>query len=176
MPLPVVELLASMAKCSKEELYADIVKAGAVQHAYIQERVRPIRELPWKLARGSKATNLDDLLVAGRPREETAAKIYDLANGFLSPADIHAGMALLGEANFSTLCVEQGHKIASKLQRGHPLLQRRQICGRSFLFTAMVLFNEDPLQRSLRAVQVRIARQKRKRPHASTGRHVFLKR
>ena len=168
----VVSILATLCECSVSELRTDIAQAVLVQLAYARARLRVARGLPWCLAQGDMADNLEKFRSEPRPVHcEVSQRIHDLMHTGFPVSELVQPVKLLEETSWTTKCVEDPHSAGSKLVKEHPLCSRRSIMARSFLKQVLPLFRESGLVMKVRTLEQRLKVLYKKNPNKIGARH-----
>ena len=114
--------LASLSggRTGPNELKTDVLLAGLTMSAFIGGRVfRVARSYPWSLTTDTDQ-QLDDLGALDSPPEETIAlNVWYMLRAGVSRARFLEAVALLGECQWSTRCVEQGHGSMACIRKQH---------------------------------------------------------
>lgn len=173
LPDVVLHCLASCCRLSVTALRGDIARAVAVQGGYMRHRFREAERLPWSLVGGDVAGKVKALAAAEKPLDDTARKIWELARLGYPMTELVDAINLMGQASWSTVCVEQGHSAGAALVRKHPHYSSSTVAARSMIAQCRVLFNSCPTERGISLLKRKIQRLRRKRPDLIQGRQVF---
>jgi hypothetical protein len=101
-------------------LRSDTIAAGHVSIAFLHHRYfAAAGELPWSLASGDPAANLEKLKSSPQPQEATAAKVWTLLQMGFNRQQLVVGLQLLQDCPWGTVAVEQAHASAAVVKRFH---------------------------------------------------------
>ena len=172
----ILDLFAGVCGVSALDLYGEVVTGVAVQAAFIRNKLREVQCLPWSLVGGDTLGKIRELQRGPRPTENVAAKIVELMDLGYSVNTILQGVSLLGECNFSTKPVEDGHSAAASLLKKHTGYGSSTIASRALLMHARTLFNADRVDTQIEYLRRRLRNLRRKAPFKITSRHVLCKK
>lgn len=173
IPDAVMKLVAAAIGMPYLELRHEASDAVCIQVGYAGSKLREARRLPWSLVGGDVRGKLCALRAGPRPHEEVAEKIWRLLRLGHSESDIMRAINTLGQAPWTTTCVEQGHSVASSIVRKHPKYNRETLAARAMLQQSACLFKRDKLLRDVGRCKQNIARLQGRRPERITGRHAY---
>ena len=157
------------------ELRTEVVLAGLTCLGFVSEKVfRVARSLPWSICRDIDG-GLDALqALQAAPQDPTAQKIWFLLRVGVSRARLQDACRVLGECEWSTRCVEQGHGSIACIKKLHPECTGGVLAARAALHQQRAMFNASEGAKQVAKLEAQLQRQCRKQPEKITGRHVFL--
>jgi hypothetical protein len=176
MNLPdfVIQVVAEFSGISGHQLRQEATQAASVQVAHIGAALREARGHPWSLAVGDVAANLRSLSSGVRPREETAAKIFDMLQIGITIEELVDGVSLMLDVPWSSSPAEQGHAAASRLLRRCKQLGSRGTQARSLIIHLAPLLSKVPEDVNIARLQEQADRLHRIQPDRITGRHILF--
>ena len=137
------EVAAMCDGVSGPALRAAVLSATHVSLGFIDTQVwSRLRILPWKLATGDIAANLEELSkMESPPMESVTRKVWALLGQGFSREQLMAGLSLLRHLGWSSATVEQQHASATLVHRQHKQYGMARICSRALVHTARMLFD-----------------------------------
>ena len=155
----------------------DAIHCAITQRAFLEKRfLAPLRELPWSLAIGDIATNLQRLHIGAHADLDSgcSAKIKELMALGWSTANLVCGIELLREIDWTTRSAEQAHGSAAVLHKFHPDVQQEILVARSLLRQGRALFREAQGALQIARMEARCERLATKARAVRTGRNAFF--
>ena len=158
-------------------LRSDTIASGHVALAFLHSRyIRAAQQLPWSLACGDPAANLDKLKDMPQPKEPTASKIWTLLQLGFNRQQLLVGFQLLLDAPWGTVAVEQQHASAATLRRFHGEYGLETLLPRSLVHGMRKLLPKPCLaEKVIAALKAKIHRLKAKRPSRIGAKQLYMK-
>ena len=175
-PFTWARLASFLEGASPQSLRSDALMAGHVASAFISRKfLAPAREYPWCLACGDVSANLTALAAAADVKEDTTAKIQQLARLGVNRAMLIQGVERLGNVGWTTTVVEQGHGSAATIHRVHRQYGANMLSARSMIhMTRALLPGAEEGGVHSRSAEKRLLALSKKQPGKVTGRHLFF--
>jgi len=174
LPELVIQIFAESSGINEHQLRQEATQAATVQVAHSGGALREVCGHPWSLAVGDVRASLQCLSSGARPREETAAKIFDLMEIGVAIEELVHGLSWLLDVTWLTSPVEQGHAAASRLLRRHKQFGTRSTQARSLIIHLVPLFSEVPEEVQIARLHQQVDRLHRIQPDSITGRHILF--
>ena len=143
--------LAGVSGEAASVLKPDTVAAGSIACAFVHSRyVTKAGQLPWSLACGDPAANLEALSEQPQLQEATAAKIWTLLRLGYNRQQLLAGLRLLLDAPWGTVAVDQQHASAEVIKRFHHEVGMETLLPKSLVHSMRKLLpNASPAENSI---------------------------
>ena len=147
-----------------------------IQAAYVNEKIlRVMNTYPWKIGLDVEHDALADLLhTQEEPQDPFTRKLWKLLKAGVSPQQLQDIPALLQQASWSSMAVEQAHGSSATIRRFHPELALDQHLARAYLHQCRHLFTPTEEQQAQEALEKRLCRLQSRRGSV-TGRNLFFK-
>jgi len=156
---------------------SDTVASGHVSLAFLHSRyLLAAQQLPWSLASGDPAANLEKLKNMPQPTEPTAAKIWTLLQLGYNRQQLLTGLQLLLDCPWGTVAVEQQHASAAIIKRFHQEYGLETLLPRSLVHGMRKLLPKpSAAEKTIAALRAKIRRLKAKRPSGFGARQLYVK-
>ena len=175
-PFTWARLSSFLEDASPQSLRSDVLMAGHVASAFISRKfLAPAKEYPWRLARGDVSANITALADAADVKDETTAKIQQLARLGFNRAMLIQGVERLANVGWTTTVVEQGHGSAATIHRVHRQYGANMLSARSMVhMTRSLLPVAEEGSLKSRSAEKRLHALSKRSPGKVTGRHIFF--
>jgi hypothetical protein len=131
---------AQAAACGVGGLRSDTVHAALTIQSYLEWLVfRKAEEPPFDLPRGDVVAHLRALAAGPKPSGVAAANLWALQRAEYDQEYLVKTVNVLGEADWSDLLVEQGHKPIKRLKQQHPTYPFRTLLVRDMVMNMHTL-------------------------------------
>lgn len=161
---------------SSHLMRANCVRSAHIVQAFIFRRVlQKARGLPWSLARGDVAANLEVFRLQPEPQDVVSQKIHKLLAAGYQASSVAEGVRLLSEIQWCTTSVEQAHGSVAVVHRHHKQYGVDMLSARAMLhMTKQLLPGEFPQTAPEKRYDAQVGRLAKKNAQKMTGRHVFF--
>ena len=168
-------IVASVTDCTVMELRSKTMYAASVTVGHVNEQVFvETRRYPWRLCRGDKSRNLDELALGARPDECVASQLWDLMRINYPRACLEEVLHEIQRLPWSSIGAEQGHAAAAQVKRHHHDLHEDSLMCRSLLYSMQSLLSASEHTIRLQRLSLQISGLKQVRQKCWTGRMAFL--
>lgn len=169
--------LAGISGEAASVLKSDTVAAGHIAWAFVHSRyVTMAGQLPWSLACGDPAANLEALKEQPQPQEATAAKIWTLLRLGYNRQQLLAGLQLLLDAPWGTVAVEQQHASAAVIKRFHHEVGMETLLPKSLVHSMQKLLPKaSPAAKSIAELRGSIHKLKSRQPSRVGPKQIYMK-
>ena len=169
-------LASGIEDCTPGFLRSSCLTVASSILCFMKHRVFNVaEELPWSLVRGDRNAKLDALKAGPQPTALVPLKIYRLLKMGYNRFALSLGIDRLGDHPWSTTTHEQGHGSSAVVHRAHPQYATTLLTACAMVHCCRALFQQPPLDSTLRKAQAALARLDRSMPSKAYGRNVFFR-
>ena len=137
--------------------------------------LQQVRSLPWCLAIGDVASNLDSFAASTEPVEDPVAKkIKALLGMKFNRPELEEAVSMLKECRWTTAFAEQLHAHAAVLHKLHREYGPETLCSRTMVAYLKLLTGTDPLVKEVQKARKKLSLLGRKQPERASGRSHFV--
>ena len=179
LTLPVwelLELVACTSDSSCRAIRSDCLDCAHTSCSYtFKNFLQQVRSLPWSLAIGDVAVNLDTFAASTAPVEDPVAKKIKTLLGlkFNRPQLVEA-VSMLKDCRWSTAFAEQLHAHAAVLHRLHREYGPETLCSRTMVSFLKLFIGSDPIVKQEEKARKKLSLLGRKQPERASGRSHFV--
>ena len=134
-----------------------------------------MRSLPWTLAIGDVASNLDSFAASTEAVDHPVAKkIKQLLAMNYNRAELEEAVTMLKDCRWSTAFAEQLHAHAAVLHKLHREYGEETLCSRAMVSFLKLLTGVDPIVHAEQKARKKLTLLSRKQPEYASARSTFL--
>lgn len=174
LPMDLWDLLGGRSMWGGILLRSAAISSSLTATGFMFWRLRIFHEWPWSLCRGDIESNLEELVESEEPSDQMTKKVWRLLRMGYSRPELVSAIRLLGNANFSSVQVEQGHSFASNILKRHKEVGADMVRCRSLVSSARPLIEVPGIEKKIMAASRQLQTLKQKRPQYFTGRQFYF--
>ena len=171
-----MELVACMSGSTGRAIRSACLDCAHTSCSYTHRNfLSHVRSLPWSLAIGDIAANLEALANSDVAHDDPVVKkIQTLLQMNFSRPQLIEAVGMFRDCRWSTAFAEQLHAHAACIHRLHPEYSTETLCSRTMLSFLKLLLGNDPVDQHEKTAKRKLTLLGRKQPEKAGGRANFV--